>query len=259
MRPWFLGLAFVVLGAGSIGTPEDPELLDLTGDVEYLPTYLGPRDHDQADIESLWIDFDNIADTIAFHLQVPGTRRLENLGPEFSYSCTVGFNMTVDGAFNGRMRGRWAWSATNQSESTSFFYQREADETPTATAEDLPHQFQLILGEPGFYVWRVDRASVQLRGQEIRDIGADCNADQSMPVATFSVTRGAVGFDTGVGHGSYVVDGLLPAEPEPSEEPTQEATVTSSSWTSDVGATSAVGVVLAATVLLSTAVWRRKT
>lgn len=245
------GLTFVFVG--SIGTITDPELVDPKGDIDYKPYYLGARDHQESDVEAAWMDYDPDADTISVHLQVPSTLRFEDSPAGFTYNCKFETNLTVDQNFAGRMVAEWNHREETP-DRTEVLYFAAPRGSPNLESSPLNHTFERILGEPGFYVWHIEREPLQLRGAEATDFYTLCSFYQVYPGAG-GVLGGA---DHGFGHRSYVYGDLRPAsEPIAGEHGPSATAASSSGWTEEA-TTSTIGLVVAMGVIAAVAFGRRK-
>lgn len=257
----FVGVVLIVVLTGSIGSITDPELVDPRGDIAYQPYYVGPRDHPEADVEAAWMDYDSATDSIAIHLQVPSTLRFEDPSPLFQYRCDFDTNLTVDQQFVGRISAVWDSDPGDPEHDSNVSYYSTPPGAPSQVASAVPHTFELIAGEPGFYVWRIERAALQLRGAEATDFYTLCafyHYTTSTPEGFISDGSLLGGVDHGVGHRSFVYGDLRPVSAEVREEdPTTTAATSSSSWVEE-GATSALGVLAVAGVLAAVAFGRRK-
>lgn len=262
MRMWaLLALAATLILTGSIGTITDPELVDPHGDIEYEAYYLGPREQPEADVEAAWMDYEPSTDTIAVHIQVPSTLRFDDPSPLFSYFCQFRTNLTVEQQFSGRLEANWSFDPREPDAKSDVRYYAAPKGSPMLDNSQLAHTSELVVGEPGFYVWHIERAPLHLRGAEATDFYTLCSFSQIVTTTPDGFFFGGSllgGADHGFGHRSYEYGDLRPAvQAVPEEEQPSHAPAPSSTWVQE-GATSALGALAAVAVLSAVAFVRQK-
>lgn len=121
MQRWPILLVIFVLatpvGAGipAVGSEEEPEVSDVEGDQSYSQTYVGPRDKQNVDLISAWVDHDDDLSTYRFTAKLADLEDVESrVGSDrflFAVESTVFAGDRAEGELFVGIRyqnGQWA-------------------------------------------------------------------------------------------------------------------------------------------------------
>lgn len=172
-----VGLVILVPAASGIpvvGTPDQPELYDASGDVTYSNLYQGPRDRSFLDINASWMDVDEAAQTFTLHLRVESTEGLTAARETSAVSCNMEAVLAAENETTGIISWSFAHLGPPAPAPRPSSMVRLEDNAGTSRSVDA--EFQTIDGTPGFHQWTVRRADVLgMPATNILDLEGYCN------------------------------------------------------------------------------------
>lgn len=238
-------LASATVAAGEIlGTEDEPELEDPSGNVDYSPLYLSSDDREHIDLLAGWFEYLSENDTLLFTLKV--------VSLEGWLERTDGWRVLHQ--FQGNVTnsredtGQLTYSIQKHSASNSWS-ENVYLETSSGQAE-VPFAFELEAGAPGYFRWYVPMAYLQNWGVQIGQFTAVAAEEQYVG----GVTTGVLNVNQAQASGSFTWEHFEPSQSNDStdEHPLTPSESTETSPISDES-TAGVGVVLTTTILVSLA------
>ena len=240
-----------------LGTKDAPEILDPPGDVRYDPKYTGPQDQAYLDVLSGWYSYVADKDEVEVHLEgADWTRSAAASVLPVAHVCSVSANFTANGERTGDVG--FSWSKSGGSSDVRHWVTFTSQPRPGVNSIDfidVPHEFQLLEGKPGYATWIVNRTDLIRFGDLVESSEAHCFEYQSAPTGSPTIYRNE---DTA---SSQVAFPIADQEPVPSgddeELPVSSNSKSPVSPTLD-GKTASLGIASALLIVAAVATLRRR-
>lgn len=248
-------MASVVLPAAAAGTEENPELLDDADDVNYHELHSDESPH--LDILAAWIEFDLQADVILFRLKTASVMEAEDVPEDFSVTCNWGASLEDDGEPNGRLALNWGKDADADAYRSSVVWVEEAAaSTPISpvNVQGIPHELTVLIGQPGYFNWTVERTAVATYGDRLETFSGRCD-EAYTPAANVA---GYSNWDSAQSEASYDLAALEPAPGNDTDNPLDGRTNNTTPTPEDSATTPNLGVLPVAVILLTAALAARR-
>lgn len=156
------------------GSEDEPELW---GDdtVSYDPVYPGGRDHDYLAINRSWLAVDAEEIHLVAHLRVVSTERLEANRQGGTIMCSLDAILSSPADSNVKP-GSIHWGVSSNPTTSgiqgSAYFRFENGEFQEI--QEIDSTFETVIGEPGYYVWSVSRATVMTFASHLTNLTASC-------------------------------------------------------------------------------------
>lgn len=132
-----------------MGTEDDPELEDPSGNVEYSPLYLGPKDRHHVDLLAGWFEYQPDNDSIMVSLKLEAFEDVLDRTQGWSLLYEFMVNFTYDGEDT-----RQLYISMGSDSETDGFWTSVEIRVPSGDI-DVPFSQEIETGTPGYLRWFV--------------------------------------------------------------------------------------------------------
>lgn len=160
------------------GTETAPELTDPANDVHYDPRYVSGAPRPHLDVLSAWILFEETADAFVTTIKMADLSEVERSTASYLYDL----RLDADAFVGDVQEGRFGFSVTKSSDGNEFKMNAVFVYTQRSVATPLAVETSASFGNPGYFVFELDRAEMQSRAERLEGFRV-LSAEYYFPVA----------------------------------------------------------------------------
>lgn len=154
-----------------MGSEEDPEVTNPSGNVKYDPTYTGPHNRHHIDLLAAWWDYNATTDRIIFHWKTVDNSLLADPPTDTAMGCLTGWHLMGAEAWQGNLTLSYGKERGETNFTGHAYIDRKNYTLGTGVRDTIitvGSRFEIAFAAPGYATVAVNRSQVFLYGERVQ-------------------------------------------------------------------------------------------